>query len=410
MFLTDLLLKISYFDGGIFSLGPMSKSMCLPMGVVDELTESARNDGLVAIRSAAGYNRATHVFELTGQGRQRAGEALEQSQYAGPAPVPLKFYSIMTAHQTVRQIEIDEPWVRHALSHLVVDDDTLNQLGPAFNSGRSIFMYGPPGTGKSSITESLARALTAKIYIPYAIEVSGQVIRLFDPVAHIPADESGEEESHLDLESSHKYDPRWRLCRRPVVMVGGELTLESLDLDFDPVTKFYEAPIHMKAANGFFILDDFGRQMVPPRQLLNRWIVPLERGTDFLSLHTGKKFEIPFDQVTVFCTNLKPSELVDEAFLRRIRHKVRINYQTEEQFYEILRRVCDLQGITYTDSSARYLVETYYRQAKRPLVGSHPRDLVEHIIDRARFMRIRPELTPETIDAAAANYFVDLEA
>lgn len=408
--LTDLLLKIAYFEGGTFSFGTISKSMCLPIGVVDELTEAARNDGLVAIKSAAGYNRATHIFVLTEKGRQRAAEALEQSQYAGPAPVPLKFYSIMTAHQTVRQIEIDEHWVRHALSHLVVDDELLNRLGPAFNSGRSIFMYGPPGTGKSSITESLARALTTSVYIPYAIEVSGQVIRLFDPAIHIPVDENDEESSPLDLESSHKYDPRWRLCRRPVVMVGGELTLESLDLDFDPVNKYYEAPIHMKAANGFFILDDFGRQMVPPRQLLNRWIVPLERGTDFLSLHTGKKFEIPFDQVTVFCTNMKPSELVDEAFLRRIRHKIRINYQTEEQFYEILRRVCDQQGIAYTDSAAHYLVETYYRKAKRPMVGSHPRDLVEHITDRARFMKIHPELTPESIDAAASNYFVNMDA
>lgn len=408
--LTDLLLKIAYFDGGTFSLVHMRKNMCLPMSVVDELTESARNDGLVAIRSAAGYNRASHVFELTGQGRQRAGDALEQSQYAGPAPVPLKTYSIMTSHQTVRQIEIDEPWVRHALSHLVVDDTLLSQLGPAFSSGRSIFMYGPPGTGKSSITESLARALTACIYIPYAIEVSGQIIRLFDPAIHIPADETGEEGSHLDLESAHKYDPRWRMCRRPVAMVGGELTLESLDLDFDPVTKYYEAPIHMKAANGFFILDDFGRQMVPPRQLLNRWIVPLERGTDFLSLHTGKKFEIPFDQITVFCTNMKPSELVDEAFLRRIRHKVRINYNTEEQFLEILRRVCDQQEMIYTDSAAHYLVETYYRKANRPMVGSHPRDLVDHIIDQARFMKIHPKLTPEAIDAAAANYFVDMDA
>lgn len=409
-FLTDLLLKTAYFDSGTYSLGPMSKNMCLPMGIVDELTESARNDGLVAVRSAAGYNRATHVFELTGQGRQRAGEALEQSQYAGPAPVPLQSYSIMTAHQTVRQIEIDEAWVRHALSHLVVDDELLNRLGPAFNSGRSIFMYGPPGTGKSSITESLARALTASVYIPHAVEIGGHVIRLYDPAVHIAADGDGEENAQLDLESRVKYDPRWRLCRRPVVMVGGELTLESLDLDFDPVTKFYEAPIHMKAANGFFILDDFGRQMVPPRQLLNRWIVPLERGTDFLSLHTGKKFEIPFDQVTVFCTNLKPSELVDEAFLRRIRHKIRINYQTEAQFHEILRRVCAQQGMAYADSAAHYLVETYYRQAKRPLVGSHPRDLVEHIIDRARFMKIRPELTPATLDAAAANYFVDMQA
>lgn len=409
VFLTNLLLKIAYYENGTFSLGHMSKSMCLAMGVVDELTELARNDGLIAIKSAGGYNRATHVFELTAQGRQHALEALEQSQYAGATPVPLKFYSIMTAHQTVRQIEIDANWVRHALSHMVLDDKLLQQLGPAFNSGRSIFMYGPPGTGKSSITESLARSLTGKIYIPQAVEVGGQVIRLFDPAIHIPIEEQPEEKiSQLDIGSGHKYDPRWRLCRRPVAMVGGELTLESLDLDFDPLTKFYEAPIQMKAANGFFILDDFGRQMMSPRQLLNRWIVPLERGTDFLSLHTGKKFEIPFDQVTIFCTNMKPSDLVDEAFLRRIRHKIRINYQTEEEFYKILGRVCEQQGISYNASAAQYLVDKYYRQASRAMVGSHPRDIVEHIIDQARFMKIHPELTPETIDAAAANYFVDM--
>lgn len=407
-FLTDLLLKIAYFDGGAFTLGPMSKSICLPMSIVDELTESARNDGLIAIRSAAGYNRASHVFELTGMGRQRVDEALRQSQYAGPAPVPLKFYSIMTAHQTVRQIEIDETWVRHALSHLVVDDELLHQLGPAFNSGRSIFLYGPPGTGKSSIAESLARALNANVFIPHAVEVGGHVIRLFDPAIHIMSDVEEEHGSDLDLTSKIKHDPRWILCRRPVAMVGGELTLESLDLDFDPVAKFYEAPIQMKAANGFFILDDFGRQMVPPRQLLNRWIVPLERGTDFLSLHTGKKFDIPFDQITVFCTNIKPSELVDEAFLRRIRHKIAIKYQTEEQYLEILRRVTTQQGIVHNESVAKYLVNTYYHQAKRPLVGSHPRDLMEHVIDRARFMKVKPEMTIETIDAAAANYFVDM--
>lgn len=407
-FLTDLLLKITYFNGSEFSLSFMSKSICLPMSVVDELTETARSDRLVAIKSAAGYNRATHVYELTDFGKQRANEALEQSQYAGAAPVPLRSYNLMTAHQTVRQIEIDDPWLRNALSHLVVDEELLSQLGPAFNSGRSIFLYGPPGTGKSSISESLARALSSEVYIPYAVETGGQVIRLFDPVIHMPVTVENEKDVQLDLEAGLTHDPRWRLCRRPVALVGGELTMESLDLAYDPSAKFYEAPIHMKAANGIFILDDFGRQLVPPRILLNRWIVPLERGTDFLSLNTGKKFEIPFDQITVFCTNLKPSELVDEAFLRRIRHKIKINYQTEEQFLEILKRVLDQQGIAWNEQVAAYLLDTYYRKAGRPLVGSHPRDLVEQIIDRARFLKIHPELSQETVDAAAANYFVDM--
>jgi hypothetical protein len=190
------------------------------------------------------------------------------------------------------------------------------------------------------------------------------------------------------------------------VVVGGELTLSALDLDFDPVSKFYEAPVHMKATNGVFVLDDFGRQTVQPRQLLNRWIVPMERSIDYLSLHTGRKFTIPFDQITFFCTNLKPSELVDEALLRRIRHKIRIDYQTEPEFLETLQRVCKHAGMNFDPMAAAYLVETYYRHTSRPMVGSHPRDLIEQIIDRARFLKVKPELSPVTIDAAAANYFV----
>jgi DNA polymerase III delta prime subunit len=405
-FLIDLVLKVAYSEGGTFSLGSMSKSLHLTVNIVDELAEIARIEGYVAIRSAAGYSRTTHVFELTSHGHQRVEDALNQCRYIGPAPVPLKVYSIMTAHQTVRQIEIDAPWLRKALSHLVVDDDLLDQLGPAFNSGRSIFLYGPPGTGKSSIAEALARAIESHVYIPYAVEVDGQVIRLFDPSVHVSVEGTENEACLADMESGHRHDRRWHCCRRPVVIVGGELTLNALDLDYDPVAKYYEAPIHMKAANGVFILDDFGRQAIEPRQLLNRWIVPLERGTDFLSLNTGKKFAIPFDQITLFCTNLKPSELVDEALLRRIRHKIRINYETEPQYLEILRRVCLHEGIPWEEAATEYLIETYYRRASRPLAGCHPRDLVEQIIDRARFLSVKPELTPATIHAAAANYFV----
>ncbi len=294
------------------------------------------------------------------------------------------------------------------LAHLVVSEQLLGQLGPAFGSGRSIFLYGPTGAGKSSIAEGLARALSGEVYIPYAIEVAGQVLRVLDPAVHVYADTGQAADQQLDLEASLKHDPRWRLCRRPVVMVGGELKLQELDLEYDPIGKFYEAPVQMKAANGVFILDDFGRQQMPARQLLNRWIVPLERGVDFLTMHTGKKFEVPFDQLTIFCTNLRPSELVDEAFLRRIRHKINVGYQSEAEFLEILRRVCDAQGISYNSKAADYLLDTYYRKAQRPLVGSHPRDLVDQIVDRARFKKAHPELTPETIDAAAANYFVEL--
>lgn len=407
-FLTDLMLKTAYFNGQVFSIPDMSRQMSLPSAVVDELAELAKTDRLIAVRSGSGYSQLSYVFTLTDFGLERTEKALRQSQYIGPAPVPLLPYRLMVAHQTVRQIEIDADWIRRAMSHLVTSPTLLEQLGAAFNSGRSIFLYGPAGTGKSSIAEALGRALNGNVYIPYAVEADGQIIRVFDPTVHIAVDdETPDVPAPLSLESAVKHDPRWRLCHRPVVVVGGELTLEGLRLEYDPVNKFYQCPAHMKAANGVFILDDFGRQQVEPRQLLNRWMVPLERGTDFMDLHNGKKLEIPFDQITIFSTNLNPRELVDQAFLRRIRHKVHIPHQTEAEFLEILQRVCQAQGIDYRAEAAAYLVKTYYLDKARAFTGSHPRDLVEQIIDRARFLRQVPALSIASIDAAASNYFVD---
>lgn len=408
-FLVDLLLKIAYFEAGVFTLKVIAEKICLPISVVDELAQAAKADRLVIVRSANGYGVTSYIFELTELGNQHAERALRQCEYAGAAPVPLTDYSVMVFHQTVRQIEIDEPWVRESLSQLILGSKLLEQIGPAFNSGRSIFLYGPPGTGKSSIAEGLARALAGEVYIPYAVAVDGQVLSVFDPAIHVKVEKViKQEDKKLDREAQLTHDPRWLICHRPMAMVGGELDISSLDLDYDPVSKFYEAPIHMKAANGVFILDDFGRQQIAPRLLLNRWIVPLERGTDFLELHTGKKFEVPFDQITIFCTNLKPSELVDEAFLRRIRHKIMVGYQTEAEFLETLHQVCKIQGIVCEKDMTDYLLDTYYRSKQRPLVGSHPRDLVDQIMDRARFKKIRPEFNREAIDAAAANYFVEL--
>lgn len=409
-FLTDLLLKIAYSEGGVFTLKALAEKISLPIGLVDQIVAGAKGENLVYIRSSGGFSTSSQVFDLTEMGRTRAESALKISHYLGAAPVPLKAYSHRVSRQCVRQIKIDQAWIHSSLEHLVISPGLMQQLGPAFNSGRSIFLYGPPGTGKSSISEALARSLTGIVYIPYALYVDGQIIRLYDPAIHDDVEDvvSGQEVPSLDVEARLRFDPRWRACRRPVLVVGGELVLENLDLDYDEMSKFYEAPIQLKAANGVLVVDDFGRQLIPPRLLLNRWIVPLERGTDFLTLHTGKKFEVPFDQITVFSTNLKPVDLVDEAFLRRIRHKIKINYQTEEEFLTILRRMCDSQGIEYDPAVADYLLETYYRPTQRPFVGSQPRDLIEQVLDRARFMRIKPQMTREAIDAAAANYFVEL--
>ncbi len=342
------MLKVAFFHGQAFNLHDMSRYLCLPVSVVDELAERTKTERLVAVRSGSSYSRMSYVYALTELGLERAENALRISQYAGAAPVSLSSYQIMVAHQSVRQINVDAQAIRRALSQLVIGEQLLDQIGPAVNSGRSIFLYGPSGTGKSSIAEALGTGLSGSVYVPYAIEVDNQVIRIFDPAVHRRIETEEAEGHSLDIDHACKHDPRWVACHRPVVLVGGELGEDGLDLKYDTAARFYEAPPHMKAANGVFILDDFGRQRVPPRQLLNRWIVPLERGTDFLELHTGKKVEIPFDQITVFCTNLKPGDLVDEAFLRRIRHKIEIRYQNETEFVEILRRVCAANAIEYS--------------------------------------------------------------
>ncbi len=405
-FLSDLLLKAAYQEAGTFTLNRITRILCVPSSISDELVELLKNDQLVTIRSATSYGRESQIFELTQRGRQRAEAAFNNSLYVGAAPVPLKDYTRVLAQQYVQQIEIDSEWIDHSLKHMVINEQFVKQLGPAFSSGRSIFLYGPPGTGKSSIAEALGRALPGHVFIPQAIEINGQVIRLYDPAIHFAAENDIQDSLYLDVHENLKHDPRWKKCRRPVAIVGGEFSLDMMDLRFDPNSKFYEAPIQMKAANGVFILDDFGRQKMSPREMLNRWIVPLERGTDFLSLHTGMKFEIPFDQISIFCTNLDPMDLVDEAFLRRIRHKIRAPYSTEEEFKEILRRVCVSEGIEYDENVAQYFIDNYYHQRNNPLVGSHPRDIVDQIIDFTRFHKQKPVLTTNTIDDAAANYFV----
>jgi predicted ATPase with chaperone activity len=263
-------------------------------------------------------------------------------------------------------------------------------------------MYGPPGNGKTTLAERIGKILPGAIFMPYSIIVGGQIIIIFDPVNHTPAPGVSKQAGN-----GQAADQRWVRVRRPVVTTGGELTLKTLDLEFNSIAKYYEAPLQMKANNGLFIVDDFGRQQIDPQQLLNRWIVNLDRKIDFMSLHTGMKFEIPFDQLVIFSTNLEPKTLVDEAFLRRIRYKIKIDHPTEAEFEQIFRKVCESNDVRFRKEIFEYLLNNYYKRYGVPLNACHPRDIVAQVVDLSRYYKHPPELTEETIKHAWENYFVE---
>ncbi len=366
--------------------------------VLEQVVAYLRREQMVEVKGSPGIGERSYRYAATSKGVARACEVGERNQYLGPAPVPLQQYIAMMERQTTRGLRVSEATIRQAFGDLVISTDLLNQLGPAINSGRSLFLFGKAGNGKTSIAEAAARLLSDSVAIPYAVIVDGQVIRLFDAIHH-------ERIAHDDATSA---DARWVLSRRPVVVAGGELNMASLDLIFNPESRFYEAPLQMKANGGLLLIDDFGRQQVRPRDLLNRWIVPLEKRVDFLTLHTGKKIEVPFDQLIVFSTNIEPKQLVDEAFLRRIRYKVEVPNPTPAEYREILRRVCQSRNIPYSDDGLRYLLEVEYTRRKLELRSVHPRDLVDQLIDTAMFLNVPPTLSSELLAAACRSYFVEL--
>jgi predicted ATPase with chaperone activity len=395
-FIADLALK---HLGAVIEgrMADLAERLLLPLSIIEKALESLRREKLVEIAGGSGFASVTYTFRMTDAGRRRAAELVEGCSYLGPAPVTLDDYRDMVEFQTVKSALVSPERVAQSFSHLIVNPGILARLGPAASSGRAIFLYGPPGNGKTAIAETVARMMPDTVYVPHAVTVGGQVIALFDPVSHDPVEEPEIQDR----------DRRWVLVRRPVVTCGGELTLRMLDLDFNPVSRYYEAPLQMKANNGLFIVDDFGRQQAEPRHLLNRWIVPLDRGVDFLSLHTGMKFSIPFDMLVIFSTNMEPRSLVDEAFLRRIPYKIRIDHPSEGEFREIFARVCAAHGIAADPESVDYLLENYYRRFSVPLNACHPRDLVEHVVVSARYAGRPPGLTREALDEAWRNFFVE---
>jgi MoxR-like ATPase len=410
LWLQDLVLKIFYFQGYLSGFRA-AEVVALPFaGLVDQILETLKREKLIEVKSSQmGLGEGSYLYAITGAGIVRAREALERSQYAGPAPVPIEHYNESIRHQSRGRVAITSRTMRQLLSDLVLSPTTFERLGPALNSGTSIFLYGPPGDGKTSVAKAFGNlVLSQTMYIPYALYLDGQIVKLYDSVNHQLAPDNEAQPGTGVLRSGGRHDPRWVNIRRPFIMVGGELTLEGLDLVFDDTNKFYEAPFQVKANGGILLIDDFGRQQVRPRDLLNRWIVPLENRVDYLTLHTGRKIEIPFDVLVVFSTNLPPRDLVDEAFLRRLRHKIEIGDPSFEEYREIFTRVSHQKGIPYSDEGLAYLLQEYYIKRNRKLRASHPRDLCDQILDIARYLSVAPAMTQEMIDRASLAYFVDI--
>ena len=382
----------------------LADRLTTPYGILEPILEHLRVEMLVQVKSAGGTGTAGYRYTLTDGGRNRALREFEACGYVGPAPVPVNQYASYMSAVRSQARDVYRERVARAFSHLIVEPDMLDQLGPAISSGKAMFLYGPPGNGKSVMGEGIGKVLGGDIYIPHALDIDGQVITMFDPVAH-------ESQEHHDqssiIRSEADIDHRWTRVGRPVITVGGELTLEMLDLRYKELSAFYEAPVHLKANGGVLVVDDFGRQRVPAKDLLNRWIVPLESRVDYLNLHTGRKFQVPFDVLVVFATNLDPRSLADEAFLRRIPYKILAKNPSMSQFERIWEMNCRRHGLLYDPSIVRYLHAQYYVGKNIEMRACHPRDLTDQVVSLCRYHRRPAELTPDLLDAVCRTYFLD---
>ena len=404
----DILIK-TMFRMNLDMVSDISRVICLPIPVVQELVDIARGQLLLEATGTLNANSGNEMgYQLTDAGKARALDALAQSEYFGAMPVPLDIYREQVKRQSIRNITVTRDRLTSAMGHLVLPDSLLDHLGPAVSAGRSILMYGPPGNGKSSISNGVRDALGDKIYVPRAIEYSGQVITVYDPIVHSAAEDNVDDPNSL-RRTSNRYDTRYVKCERPTVITGGELSLSMLDLVYNKTARTYQAPLQLKSTGGIFIVDDLGRQAEPPQALINRWIVPLEESKDILALQSGEKFEVPFDTLVIFSTNFHPNKIFDKAALRRIFYKIKIDGPNQADFLKIFAMVARKRKMPLDEDALIHLLNNRYPEIGNAYANYQPIFLIDQMIAICEFEGIEYQMTPKLIDRAWENMFVKEE-